>query len=289
MPYKERQKQCEARKRRKAGYRVTNARAYNQSLRKRAMISLYVPDGNLKAQFINAKVRTASVSGREPTYTAAYIELIYTFYRLLGWGMRQTTGYMEDFWATRGLDIAVPSFGQLGDRFAALEPGVTQRCVQRARRLARRESTSLIVDSTGLSFGRASQWYEQKYGHKATRTPWRKMHLSTDADMNVHGIRITTTDVSDSEGMGAVLPADVPLDRVIADGAYDSIGRTEALSRADVTHVIPPPSHAVVHGTEQTQWHNHIVGYIKKKRHLCISQQVRLRSTLARRGADLPH
>jgi hypothetical protein len=52
---------------------VTNARAYNQSLRKRGMISLYVPDGDLKAQFINAKVRTPGVSGREPTYTAAYI------------------------------------------------------------------------------------------------------------------------------------------------------------------------------------------------------------------------
>jgi hypothetical protein len=85
MPYKERQKQGEPRKREKPGYRVTNARAYNQSLRKRGMISLYVPDGDLKAQFINAKVRTPGVSGREPTYTAAYIELIYTFYRLFGW------------------------------------------------------------------------------------------------------------------------------------------------------------------------------------------------------------
>ncbi|MGF6547316.1 hypothetical protein [Paraburkholderia youngii] len=38
--------------------------------------------------------------------------------------------------------------------------------------------------------------------------------------MNVHAIRITTTEVSDSEGMDAVLPADVSMDRVIADGAY---------------------------------------------------------------------
>lgn len=265
MPYKERQKQGEARKRKKPGYRVTNARAYNQSLRKRGMINLYVPDGDLKAQFINAKVRTAGVSGRQPTYTTAYIELIYTFYRLFGWGMRQTTGYMEDFWAMRGLDIPVPSFGQLCDRFAALEVSVTQRCVQLARRLARGEAISLIVDSTGLSFGRASEWYEEKYGHKAMRTPWRKMHLSIDADMNVHAIRITTTEVSDSEAMDAVLAAGAPLDRVIADGAYYSIGRAEALSRAGVTPVIPPPAHAVVHGSEDTGWHDHVVGYIKEK------------------------
>ena len=265
MPYKARLEQGEPRKRKKPGYRVTNARAYNQSLRKRGMISLYVPGGDLKAQFINAKVRTPGVSGREPTYTTAYIELIYTFYRLFGWGMRQITGYMEDYWATRGLDIQVPSSGQLCDRFATLEVSVRQRCVQLGRRLARGEAISMIVDSTGLSFGRASEWYEQKYGHKASRTPWRKMHLSIDADMNVHAIRITTTDVSDTEGMDAVLPADLPVDRVIADGAYYSIERTEALSSAGVMPVIPPPAHAVVHGNDQTRWHDQIVQYIDEK------------------------
>jgi hypothetical protein len=123
------------------------------------------------------------VSGREPTYTTAYIELIYTFYRLLGWGMRQTTGYMEDYWATRGLDIPVPSSSQLCERFAALQVSVRQRSVQLARRLASGEAIIMIVDSTGLSFGRTSEWYEQKYGRKATQMPRRKMHLSIDADM----------------------------------------------------------------------------------------------------------
>src|SRR6202521_3031503 len=230
MPYKARLKLGEPRKRKKPGSRVTKPAGDNQSLRNRGMISLYVPSGDPKAQFINAKVRTPGVSGREPTYTTAYIELIYTFYRLFGWGMRQITGYMEDYWATRGLDIPVPSSSQLCERFAALEVSVRQRSVQLARRLASGEAVSMIVDATGLSFGRASQWYEQKYGHPATRTPWRKMHLGIDADMNIHAIRITTTEVSDSEGMDAVLPANLPVDKVIADGAYYSIERTEAFS-----------------------------------------------------------
>jgi len=60
-------------------------------------------------------------------------------------------------------------------------------------------------------------------------------------------------------------PADLPVDRVIADGAYYSIDRTEALSRAGVTPVIPPPAHAVVHGGEDTRWHDEIVKYIQDK------------------------
>ncbi|QXE07236.1 transposase [Paraburkholderia sprentiae WSM5005] len=92
------------------------------------------------------------------------------------------------------------------------------------------------------------------------------MHLSIDAEMNVHAIAITGTDVSDIEGMDRVLPDDIPIDRVTADGAYYSIERTEALSRSGVLPVISPPSHAVVHGEEQTQWHDKVVGYIKEKR-----------------------
>ena len=64
------------------------------------MIGPYFPSGELKAQFVNAKPYTRGVSGREPTYTTAYIELIFTFYRLFGRGMRQITSYMEDYWAT---------------------------------------------------------------------------------------------------------------------------------------------------------------------------------------------
>jgi hypothetical protein len=52
---------------------------------------------------------------------------------------------------------------------------------------------------------------------------------------------------------------------VIADGAYYSIKRTEALSGAGVTPVIPLPAHAVVHGNDQTRWHEQIVKYIEDK------------------------
>ncbi|WP_231748183.1 hypothetical protein [Burkholderia sp. ABCPW 14] len=62
-----------------------------------------------------------------------------------------------------------------------------------------------------------------------------------------------------------MLPADIPVDRVIADGAYYSIEHNEALLHAGVTHVIPPPVHAVVHGDEQTRWHDQVVQFIQDK------------------------
>jgi hypothetical protein len=69
---------------------------------------------------------------------------------------------MEEFWAIRGLDIALPSFAHLSDRFAARTISIRQRCERLRRCLANGEAVSLIVDSTGVQFGRASECHEQK-------------------------------------------------------------------------------------------------------------------------------
>jgi len=85
-----------------------------------------------------------------------------------------------------------------------------------------------------------------------THTRWRKMHLSIDEEMNIHAISNTTTEVSGSEEMDTVLPANVQMDRVIADGARYSIERTESSSRASVTPVIAPLAHAFVHDDDRS-------------------------------------
>ncbi|WP_157654998.1 hypothetical protein [Burkholderia ubonensis] len=53
MPYKARLKTGEPRKRPQPNYAVTDAREYNESLKRRGQLSLYCPDGDLKALFIN--------------------------------------------------------------------------------------------------------------------------------------------------------------------------------------------------------------------------------------------
>jgi hypothetical protein len=53
MPFKERLKSGQPRKRPKPGYVPQNWSEYNQSLRKRGMLSLYLPKGDLRSQLIN--------------------------------------------------------------------------------------------------------------------------------------------------------------------------------------------------------------------------------------------
>lgn len=69
------------------------------------MISLYFPKADIKTLFINDKPYVKEDSGRLAIYLKPYIQLIYTLYRLFGWGQRQITGYFVDLWKTKGLDV----------------------------------------------------------------------------------------------------------------------------------------------------------------------------------------
>ena len=84
MPYKERVKTGLERKMPKPQYKIQNWTEYNQSLRKKGMISLYFPKGDIKSQFINDTPYIKGESGRMATYLAPYIQLIYILYRLFG-------------------------------------------------------------------------------------------------------------------------------------------------------------------------------------------------------------
>jgi len=118
MPYKPKLNSRSSLSRPKPKYKVINWTEYNKSLKKRGELSFYFPKGDLKSLFINENPYVPGLSGQQATYSDAYIELIFTFYRMLNMVMRQTTGYFEAFWRTNKLDIAVPSFGHLSDLFS---------------------------------------------------------------------------------------------------------------------------------------------------------------------------
>ncbi len=265
MPFKERLKSGEERKRKKPTYKVKNWSDYNKSLKKRGAMSLYFPKGDIRAIFINDEPYTKGFSGRHETYKAPYIQVIYIMYRLFGWGQRQITGYFEDLWKQQGLDIPVPSFGHLSDLFSELSLELKQYCGKLKRKIEHGEKVDIIADSTGLRFGKAGYWYETKYDKSCKKTPWKKLHIGIDEDFNILGVEITDYDKGDREFLDDLIPEDIAVERVIADGNYYSIEKVEELYKRGITPVIPPPSNAVVRGEDNTTWHDKIVRYIENK------------------------
>ena len=60
------------------------------------------------------------------------------------------------------------------------------------------------------------------------------------------------------------MPQDLPIDRILADGAYYDIERNEALLANGITPVIPPPTDAILHGDGSL--HDRTIQYIKDKK-----------------------
>ena len=91
------------------------------------------------------------------------------------------------------------------------------------------------------------------------------MHISMDPEMNIHTLEITDNSVSDIEMQEALIPTNIELNKIIADGGYYSIEGVERLSLQGITPVIPPPRNAVVHDNPNSTWHDKMVNYIKTK------------------------
>jgi hypothetical protein len=221
----------------------------------------------LRAQFINDTPYIKGVSGQLPTFSPAYIEIMYTFYRLLNFGIRQLTGYFEDLWKSKNLKIQVPSFGHLSDLFATLPLKVKQFCNRLTGRINNGEAITLILDSSGFQFSHASHWYERKYNKPCKQRPWRKLHISMDPEQNMYGVELTEPITPDILMMNSLIFDGVgpTVDKVIADGGYYSIDGVEGLNKKGITPVIPPPRHSVVHGKPNTSYHDKVVLYIKDK------------------------
>jgi len=75
-----------------------------------------------------------------------------------------------------------------------------------AKRIEQGEPITLILDSTGLRFGKASHWYQTKYGKPCDQRPWRKLHLSMDLETEIHDVEITETEVADIDMMKDLIP-----------------------------------------------------------------------------------
>jgi hypothetical protein len=85
----------------------------------------------------------------------------------------------------------------------------------------------LLIDSAGNKAEGDGEWFARKHGPSKPRQ-WRKVHLGIDADMlEIRAIEVTGSRVDDAPMLPELvnqIPADQPIGKVTADGAYDTRG-----------------------------------------------------------------
>jgi hypothetical protein len=221
-------------------HHVTNRSAYNESLRQRGDLTIWISVDALGLW--TAPRRTTR--GGQPRYSDLAIEFCLTLGGVFHQPLRQTQGLMRSIAKLLGVEIAVPDFSTLSRRGNGL--------MMRAKPKVNGEAAiHLTVDSTGLKIFGEGEWLEEKHKTKRKRRSWRKLHLGLDlVSGEIVCSDLTTDDVGDPTALPGLLDqVDGPVDLFLADGAYDGEPICDLIterfgSAIDVT--IPPPKNAVL-------------------------------------------
>ena len=224
----------------KVQYRVINWAEYNESLRQRGDLTIWVSE---EAQSVWSAPRRTSRGGQR-RYSDLAIEtclMLRTAYHL---GLRQTQGLMGSIGTLMGLDIRVPDYSTLSRR----ANGVS---IAQVMRQAGSVPIHLVVDSTGLKIFGEGEWLAQKHNTKGIRRRWRKLHLGLDlASGAIVCAALTHDNVGDSTALPGLLDQlDAPVTGFLADGAYDGASTRNLLRQRygeTLDVVIPPPKDAVI-------------------------------------------
>ena len=220
--------------------RVTNWAEYDEGLRRRGDLTVWISDDALGLW--DAAPRMAP--GGQALYSDLAIELCLTLGMVFKQPLRQTEGLMRSIAGLLMVEIAVPHFTTLSRRGNRLS--LSAKAVPKSA-----EPLHLVVDSTGLKIFGEGEWLEQKHKTKRKRRSWRKQHLGLNlVSGQIVCSELTTDDIGDPTALPGLLDQiDGPVDLFLADGAYDGEPTFEVLaerfgSTIDVT--IPPPKNAVL-------------------------------------------
>ena len=212
----------------KPKYRTTNWPAYNESLRQRGALLLWIDKD------MGWTGAPSGKRGRSSSFSDAAIQFCLMVKNLYGLALRQTTGMVRSLLKLAGLDWDVPDFSTLSRRQKHLQVTLTH---QRSNGVLH-----LLVDSTGIKMLGEGEWKRKKHGADYRRQ-WRKVHLGIDAQtLEIRAIEVTANSIGDAPMLPALLeqiPSEETLHSVCADGAYDTKACHAAIASRGASALIP--------------------------------------------------
>jgi len=259
MPYKLRNNRRHQFK--KAKFKIENWREYNQALKGRGSITLWLSPEVIKAWY--PKKHKKKLPGGQLKYSNIAIETALSIKVAFHLPYRSTQGFLESIMQLMNIELDVPHYSRISRRADVLEmPALSN--------ISPDETINVVVDSTGLKIFGAGLWHEEKHGLKKRRG-WRKLHLTIDRSSHaIIAQELTTKDESD-DAQVALMLKDVTqkMTHFSADKAYDKSKVYQAVqdhSGSKVTIAIPPIANAVTHDDKPSDFgsRNHNVAYIDR-------------------------
>lgn len=212
----------------KQRYRTTNWATYNRSLKQRGSVLVWIDPA------MQWEARATGKPGRPTFFTDAAIQFCLTLKVLHQLPLRQATGFVESLLQQAGLNWRTPDYSTLCRREKTLQVELG--------RMPRSGPLHLLIDSTGVKMLGEGEWKRKKHGADYRRQ-WRKVHLGIDAEtLEIRAMEVTDNGTGDAPMLPELLrqiPAEEVIDRVSADGAYDTRSGHAAIAARQAVAVIP--------------------------------------------------
>ena len=191
-------------------YKVRNWGQYNEGLKKRGAITLWISEDATQAWRYQGKRKR----GGKVEYSDLAIEACLTLRGVYHLPLRGTEGFVVSVFELMHLELPVPDYSTLCRREGGL-------CVELQTKSGG-PVTDVVVDSTGLKVYGEGEWKVRQHGAGKHRT-WMKLHLSLDAStQQAWDVELTTNGVDDAQKVEALLePVNTIIGSVTGDGAYD--------------------------------------------------------------------
>ena len=236
----------------KQKYRVSNWSDYNESLRSRGDITVWLSDDAIENWY--QKNRVYDGTGTPKLYTDFSIITCHEIRQVYRLPLRQSQGFINSLFKAKGLPIACPDYTSLSKRLKELN-------IQSPRHAETDHPDDTVhaiaIDSTGLKrFGRG-EWHQEKY-ELSNKASWRKLHVGVNEYHYFEACVLTDRFGSDEAQIPPLLDQiEQEIDHLTADGAYDKAPVYDSINdhSPDADVVIPPRDNAILRD-DASPWRN---------------------------------
>jgi Transposase DDE domain len=174
-------------------YRVKNWRAYDQALRDRGDITVWISQDAIDAW----TPPQTGTCGAQPVYSAVAIATALALRLLFRLPLRQTEGFLHALLTLLDVTLPCPDHTTLSRRHATV--AIRQQIAR-----APHGAITLIVDSSGLKAYGQGEWHRQNHGEQPQKR-WKKLHIGVDTQGWIVAATVTDSPAPDPSQVPALL------------------------------------------------------------------------------------